>query len=129
MSIWFKRTKSEIRNLVKKSDLSKFLTNSDTNCKEFNGFVAGPDGSFYEGYLFEIVVRLDEKYPMSPPIVYFKTKIFHPNIHLDKGEVCLDILSNNWKPVFDLTILLQSIQDLLLSPNPDSPLNCDAGNF
>ena len=69
------------------------------------------------------------KYPLTPPIIYFKTKIFHPNIHLEKGEVCLDILKNNWKAVFNLNIVLDSLKDLLANPNPDSPLNCDAGNL
>lgn len=38
---------------------------------------------------------------MTPPKVYFVTKIFHPNV--DKiGRICLDILAERWSPVLQI---------------------------
>jgi peroxin-4 len=122
-----KRVKNENINLQRKSSLDKYLEISKGNMKEFRGFIQGPKDSHYSGFCFEIVVRIQNEYPFKPPSVYFLTKIFHPNIHFETGEVCLDIIKNSWKPVFNLVILLDCLRDLLSNPNADSPLNCDAG--
>lgn len=42
--------------------------------------IAGPQGTSYEGGLFDAELFLPDEYPMVPPKVLFKTKIFHPNI-------------------------------------------------
>ncbi len=45
------------------------------------------------------------------------------------GEICLDILQNNWTSVYDVSAVLTSIQSLLTDPNPSSPANIDAANL
>jgi peroxin-4 len=61
--------------------------------------------------------------------VKFLTKIFHPNIHFESGEICLDILkAQYWTPAWTLESLCRAIVNLLANPNADSPLNCDSGN-
>jgi len=66
---------------------------------------------------------------MQPPQIWFITKIFHPNVHWSTGELCLDILKTDWTPVWNLKAVLRAIVALLVAPNGDSPLNCDAGNM
>ena len=129
MDILTKRMRNEIKILKRECDSSKFLCTSIKNTREFNGFVTGPEASLYNGFAFEIVVRINDNYPFNPPVIYFKTKIFHPNIHFGTGEVCLDIIKNRWKPSFNLTSLLDCLKVLLKEPNADSPLNCDAGKI
>lgn len=49
-------------------------------------------------------------------------KIYHPNIDLE-GNVCLNILREDWKPVLSLQSIVVGLQFLFLEPNPDDPLN------
>ena len=53
---------------------------SETNCRHFFVKIAGPDGTAYGGGMFSAELYLPEEYPMVPPKVLFRTKIFHPNI-------------------------------------------------
>ena len=76
-----------------------------------------------------MIITLHEAYPLQPPKVRFTTKIFHPNIKWDTGEVCIDILKTEWTPVWSLMKLGKAISDILVYPNAESPLNCDAGNM
>ncbi|KAF2555816.1 hypothetical protein F2Q68_00012884, partial [Brassica cretica] len=42
------------------------------------------------------------------------------------GSICLDILQNQWSPIYDVAAILTSIQSLLCDPNPNSPANSEA---
>lgn len=42
------------------------------------------------------------------------------------GGICLDILQNQWSPIYDVSAILTSIQSLLSDPNPNSPANSEA---
>jgi hypothetical protein len=42
--------------------------------------IAGPGQTPYEGGLFNAELFLPDEYPMVPPKVLFRTKIYHPNI-------------------------------------------------
>ena len=39
----------------------------------------------------------------------FVSKLFHPNVYAD-GAICLDILQNQWSPIYDIAAILTSIQ-------------------
>jgi len=40
----------------------------------------GPPGSYYDGYHFELEIIISTEYPLTPPTIRFKTRIFHPNV-------------------------------------------------
>jgi hypothetical protein len=42
---------------------------------------------------------------------------------------CLDILANQWSPIYDVSAILASIQSLLTDPNPNSPANVEAAKL
>jgi ubiquitin-conjugating enzyme E2 A len=41
----------------------------------------------------------------------------------------LDILTNQWSPIYDISAILTSIQSLLCDPNPNSPANSEASTL
>lgn len=91
--------------------------------------IRAPEGSCYEGYSFKLSIDVGPEYPLTPPVFKFKTKIFHPNVHMESGEICLDILKREWSPAWSIQSACRAIVALLADPAPDSPLNCDAGNM
>lgn len=53
----------------------------------------------------------------SAPKVTFVTRIYHMNIS-DKGNICIDILKQNWSPALSLFKVMLSLSSLLTDPNP-----------
>lgn len=74
-----------------------------------------------QGGHFKILISLPKEYPFKPPVVSFKTKIYHPNVTNDeKGSMCLGILrGDTWKPPNRIFEVLTLIRDILEKPNPD----------
>ena len=49
----------------------------------------GPDGTCYAGGKFQVEVDFRDNYPFKCPKVKFITKIYHPGVSQDKGEICV----------------------------------------
>ena len=87
-----------------------------------------PEETAWEDGTFKLSLEFTEEYPNKAPVVKFITKMFHPNIYAD-GSICLDILQNQWSPIYDISAILTSIQSLLCDPNPASPANSEAARL
>uniref|UniRef100_A0A673IPT1 NEDD8-conjugating enzyme UBC12 n=1 Tax=Sinocyclocheilus rhinocerous TaxID=307959 RepID=A0A673IPT1_9TELE len=77
---------------------------------------------------FKLIISPDEVgqgYPHDPPKVKCETMVYHPNIDLE-GNVCLNILREDWKPVLTINSIIYGLQYLFLEPNPEDPLNKEA---
>jgi ubiquitin-conjugating enzyme E2 D/E len=86
--------------------------------------IFGPSDSPFAGGIFRLTIRFPSDYPFKPPIVTFKTKIYHPNIN-SAGGICLDILKGQWSPALSVSKVLLSILSLLTDANPNDPLMPD----
>ena len=71
-----------------------------------------------------MTVEFPVDYPFKPPKVTFSTRIYHPNIN-SHGSICMDILKDQWNAAITLQQVLINIGALLLSPNPDHPLEAE----
>ncbi len=95
----------------------------------------------YKGGSFLFTFKINANYPHEPPKVKCEQKvcpsphpiyvtinrtvrlqIYHPNVDL-QGNVCLNILREDWKPVLNLNSVMVGLQYLFLEPNADDPLN------
>lgn len=116
-----RRIHREIADL-KKEDLNGIkLAPDEANIYLWKAVIPGPEGSVYEGGLFDVEIHLPADYPFSAPKLAFKTRIYHMNIS-DTGNICLDILKGNWSPALSLFKVILSLSSLLTDPNPDDPL-------
>jgi ubiquitin-conjugating enzyme E2 M len=60
-----------------------------------------PDEGYYAGSRYSFSISINQNFPHDPPKVKCRHKLYHPNI--DKaGNVCLNILREDWKPVLNI---------------------------
>ncbi|KAH3732443.1 ubiquitin-conjugating enzyme [Pelomyxa schiedti] len=99
-------------------------TNSDGSLDLFfwECGVPGKKKTMWEGATYPVSMQFGEDYPSRPPKCKFPPGFFHPNI-FPSGTVCLSILNEeeDWKPAITVKQILVGIQDLLDTPNPNSP--------
>mmetsp|Transcript_43473 Transcript_43473/g.103354 ORF Transcript_43473/g.103354 Transcript_43473/m.103354 type:complete len:177 (+) Transcript_43473:950-1480(+) len=124
-----KRLIKEFGELKKENDLNIDLIANEENLYQWKGKIKGPFGTPYQNGLFKILIKVSSTYPFTPPEIIFTSRIFHPNINPGSGEICIDILKQNWTPAWTLFNACRAILVLLSNPEPNSPLNCDAGNL
>ena len=94
---------------------------NNNNIKKWIATIFGPKDTPYEGGIFMLEINFTDEYPFKPPIVYFKTPIYHCNIN-SQGGICLDILKDKWSPALTIGKVLLSICSLMSDPNPNEPL-------
>lgn len=114
---------------------------NDDDLFNWKCLIEGPVDTPYEYGIFEANLVFPKDYPLSPPVMKFKTPIFHPNIYHD-GKVCISILHESgndplnyesaderWGPLQSIEKILLSVSSMLADPNPNSPANVDAAKL
>ena len=122
-----RRIQNEIDQIRKRgSEYDKMFSIDMVNDDVYNwkAIIYGPNDSLYEGYKFNLDIKLSHDYPYSPIGVKFITPIRHVNINTH-GDICLDILKHNWTPSQNIQSIMLSIYILLSEPNIEDPLNSD----
>ena len=119
-----KRLAGDLKNLKKKpieGITAEPIDESDLT--KWKGRVEGPKGTPFEGGYFHFKINIPENYPFEPPEVKMVTKVYHPNINSQTGNICVNILKpDKWTSTNSIQLVLLSLQGLLTKPNPDSPL-------
>jgi ubiquitin-conjugating enzyme E2 D/E len=123
-----KRLQKELLDMQKDDTPNLSAGPINNNLFEWDAVILGPIGTPYEGGVFNLTISIPSNYPFKPPIVIFKTKIYHPNIN-NTGNICLDILKNQWSPALTISKILLSICSLLSDPNPNDPLVPEIANL
>lgn len=97
---------------------------------EWEAVMRGPSNTAYENGLWHLTMSIPTTYPLVPPQIRFDTRIIHPNISFQSGEICLDLLKSKgeeggWTPAYTIGRTLEAIWLMLRYPEVDSPWNVD----
>eukprot|EP01103_Thecamoeba_quadrilineata_P011284 TRINITY_DN2661_c0_g1_i1.p1 TRINITY_DN2661_c0_g1~~TRINITY_DN2661_c0_g1_i1.p1 ORF type:complete len:1060 (+),score=197.28 TRINITY_DN2661_c0_g1_i1:52-3231(+) len=97
------------------------------NLRSWKVLMSGPvddeaENSPYSGGSFILSVIFGDNYPNEPPEVRFITPILHCNVN-SYGRICHSVLDRNWTLETSMNTVLQCIYGLLLTPEPDDPLD------
>lgn len=116
---------------IKTSELLAYIGSSAGPQKKsdifnWNILIKGPNKSCFEKGLFKLLLTFPKNYPEDPPKIKFVTKIYHPNISLDDGTICLSSLSSDWDRTQNIINIIYSIYSLLKEPNLSHGLNNEA---
>lgn len=119
-----RRIKKELNDIILNPPIACNAELNDGDLYHWKANLTGPTETPYDGGLFDLDIRFPLDYPFSPPKIVFLTKIYHPNINAS-GNICLDILKDNWSPVLTISKIILSLSSLLSDPNPDDPLETE----
>ena len=110
------------------------------NIKKWKVVFIGPEGTAYDGGLFQAKMTFKDDYPKSPPTLFFKTKIFNCNISESDGRVCISII-NDWNITDkndkkyiepekkNIKEVLFAVSILFYDQNPDDAYNSTAAEL
>jgi ubiquitin-conjugating enzyme E2 D/E len=116
-----KRLLAELSTLMKENNELFSVCPLENDIHTWFGYIWGPKDTPYETGKFYLTINFPNDYPYSPPLILFKTKIYHPNIN-ENGSICMDILKNEWSPILTTSKVMYSLISLLSDPNPNDPL-------
>jgi len=130
----YMQVKMSLRRIQK--EIKDLQTDAPENCSAgplgdniylWTGVIVGPADSPFAGGICLLEIHFPNDYPFKPPKLVFKTKIYHPNISA-QGNICLDILKDQWSPALTVSKVLLSICSLLTDANPKDPLVPEIAN-
>ncbi|KAF2203336.1 ubiquitin-conjugating enzyme [Delitschia confertaspora ATCC 74209] len=122
------RLQKELMDMMLSPSTTLTAFPDDENLTLWTATIEGPTETPYAGLTFKLSMEFAPTYPMTPPVVLFKTPIYHPNIDFS-GRICLDILKDKWSAIYNISSVLLSLQSLLGEPNNSSPLNAEAADL
>ena len=96
-------------------DIPKSCETRFPNPDKLNEFkvIVCPEEGYYRRGKIVFDVAVPEDFPNEPPKVKCEQKIYHPNIDL-QGNVCLNILRQDWSPVVTISQVIAGLEFLFL---------------
>ncbi|KAK8834967.1 hypothetical protein M9Y10_001600 [Tritrichomonas musculus] len=104
-------------------EIQVFLYKS--NIDKWRVFIKGDGDYIYKNKWWELSVSFPDLYPSQPPSFRFVTVPYHINVSSD-GQICLDILNENYKAWMKVVNLIQEIKRIFIFEDLYSSFRLDA---
>jgi len=101
------------------------LPEGEENFHHWRAMLRGPESTPYESGTFVIDMIFPKTYPFKAPEIKFVTRTYHPNVKTDTGEICNDLINDNWSPTLNVRHCITTLYNMLLSPDGDHPLEAE----
>jgi ubiquitin-conjugating enzyme (huntingtin interacting protein 2) len=141
-----RRIAKELADIQSDIDSKIFAEAADggSDLSHLHASFPGPPDTPYEGGTFVVDIKIPQEYPFRPPQMFFKTKLWHPNVSSQtvciavcedsltntfQGAICLDTLGTAWSPVLTIKSALLSLQSLLSTPEPKDPQDAEVASM
>lgn len=104
-------------------ELRNFMDNPPHNCEVSVGSnirvwiitITGADDTIYAGEKYKLKFVFPKDYPSKPPGVYFlKPTPKHQHVY-SNGDICLNLLGKDWRPMMTAELIAVSILSMLSS--------------
>uniref|UniRef100_A0A7S2YQP1 E2 ubiquitin-conjugating enzyme n=1 Tax=Entomoneis paludosa TaxID=265537 RepID=A0A7S2YQP1_9STRA len=118
-----------VRLIVDSDDDNDASAAAATNLEQVLCEMQGPTDTPYEDRYFVLKLTFSQDFPAAPPRGFFLTKIYHPNVDMTTGAICVNTLKKDWTSTTSLAHVLAVIRCLLIVPFPESSLNDEAGKL
>ncbi len=86
------RLSKELVEVSKGKDKDILMQLEGDDLYKWIGYIKGPPDSAYSDGWFKLKYEVGANYPQNPPKIKFVTRVFHPNVHFETGEICLEVL-------------------------------------
>ena len=84
--------------------------------------LVGPSSTPYEGGVFLLYAKFSANYPQVAPEIRFVTPVYHCNVN-GHGKICHSVFDRNYSADFSIRRIMDCVFGLLLTPEPEDPLD------
>ena len=110
----------ELGDLNKAPIAGVAIAPTEDNVMIWNITIDGPEGTPFIGGKFVVNLDFSDNYPFKPPKIKFMTKIYHPGVKTDTGEICTLAIDQNWVPTLNAKFVIEAILTVLQTPNAEN---------
>ena len=93
---------------------------SETEVGKWDLVIDGPESTPFIGGKFIVNLDFTDSYPFKPPKIKFVTKIYHPNVKSDTGEICTAAIDAAWVPTLNAKYIIEAVLTIIKTPNAEN---------
>ncbi|KAH9523176.1 NEDD8-conjugating protein ubc12 [Bulinus truncatus] len=76
-----------------------------------------PKEGHYHGATYLFKIEVPASYPTKAPYVNCLNKVYHPNIDIEDGGVCVNLIDRDWQPGVGLDGCIMAVLFIFYNPN------------
>ena len=119
------RLRMEFDNLSSNPPENCIVSLVDNDLTRWRVDILGPEETPYEGGHFQVSIVFPQNYPFEAPTAKFVTKIYHPDIKKESGEISKGLYQTKWGPLKSARWVIEVILTILYYPSLEYSIEPD----